>query len=100
MHVDFTGLSVSAQAGCEKAAALFCDEIERRTGRRPANEGRPRVCFAVDPTLPNKDCYRIEQSDGEPRRTDLADQKPDRRLRAGQAHPRAPVRLPHLPEHL
>lgn len=65
MHVDFTGLSVSAQAGCKKAAALFCDEIERRTGKRPGEGGRPRVCFAVDPTLPNKDCYRIEQNDGE-----------------------------------
>ena len=59
MAYDFSRLSVSAQAGCEKAAALFADEIEQRTGQRPQAAGEPRVCFFIDETLPNKDCYRI-----------------------------------------
>ena len=65
MEYDFSRLSVSAQAGCEKAAALFCEEIERRTGQRPQSEGSPRISFFIDKTLPNKDCYRIKQNDGE-----------------------------------
>ena len=63
MENDYSGLSVSAQAGCEKAAALFCSEIERRTGRRPQAGGSPDVSFHIDKTLPNKDCYRIEQDE-------------------------------------
>lgn len=64
MPYDFSFLSVSAQAGCEKAAALFCEEIERRTGRQPKAKGGPHIGFYLDRTLPNKDCYRIEQEDG------------------------------------
>ncbi len=63
MKADFTRLSVSAQEGCEKAAGLFRNEIERRTGLRPGGAGGPHVRFCLDPTLPNRDCYRIEQTD-------------------------------------
>lgn len=36
MSYDFSGLSVCAEGGdCLKAAELFCEEIEMRTGKTP-----------------------------------------------------------------
>lgn len=66
MTYDFTGLSITASGEvCEKAARLFAEEIEIRTGRWPAlSSGSyiPAITFTLcdSECLPNKDSYFLE----------------------------------------
>lgn len=63
MTGEYTGLSASAaEDTAQKAAALFCDEIERRTGIRPEMKSKadePCIAFCVDGNLTDKDSFRI-----------------------------------------
>ena len=64
MMTDFTGLSIVAQTATEcKAAELFANEIEQRTGKRPSfteNSTGPCVVFCEDDSFTDKDSYRID----------------------------------------
>ena len=67
MRYDFTGLCCTAKTPAEKkAAALFADEIEKRTGILPEIKEEPTapcICFREDEgSLPDKDCYALEQN--------------------------------------
>ena len=63
MTVEYTGLSVVAADAIERQAAeLFCDEIDRRTGIRPAvtdKEVEPCVCFSLSGDLDSLDAFCI-----------------------------------------
>ncbi len=64
MTFDFTGLTVMANSETEKKAAkLFCDEIELRSGKRPLI-GQSDVCikFTIDDS--DKDAYSLSLRDG------------------------------------
>lgn len=64
MMTDFTGLSIVAQTATEcKAAELFANEIEQRTGKWPSfteNSTGPCVVFCEENTFTDKDSYRID----------------------------------------
>ena len=66
MIYDFTRLSISADGDvCKKAAALFAEEMEMRTGSLPAvsdKTGGPCVQFEIceGNNLPGRDSYKLE----------------------------------------
>lgn len=64
MTTDFTALSIVAKTVVEcKAAALFAQEIEKRTGKLPNftdSVTEPCVIFCEDNSFTEKDSYRID----------------------------------------